>query len=284
MYFVYTYRDTRPDKNNAVVYVGKGSPGTDRHLYHWKRHCVNKGLNNLFNALRRLNLAPIIEIVFTTEIESDAYAKEIELIKLFGRRDLKTGTLFNLTSGGDGAPQLNEDAKRRMLGNTSSRNKALWQDPVWRDRQVAAIRENAQDPSYRVKLSESILKSHANPEVITKISEASKMHWQDPEYVTKRTNAHSASMKTQKAFSNKSKATKLGWTDEKTRSKRTAGIKASRTPELKAQISASCLALWDNETRAKQSAKMKEVSNTPEVRAAKSAAAKLAWAKRKMNK
>lgn len=61
----------------------------------------------------------------------------------------------------------------------------------------------------------------------------------------------------QKAKANKSSATSAGWADEITRAKRIAGIKASRTPELRAQISSSCKALWTDEKRLEQSEKMK---------------------------
>ena len=69
----------------------------------------------------------------------------------------------------------------------------------------------------------------------------------------------------------KGKATADGWAKEETRRKRVEGIKASRTPELRAQLSASCSALWDDETRAVQSAKMKQILASPEMKAQRSA-------------
>jgi hypothetical protein len=45
---------------------------------------------------------PITKIVLETNNENEAFNKEKELIKLYGRRDLKTGSLTNLTAGGDG--------------------------------------------------------------------------------------------------------------------------------------------------------------------------------------
>jgi hypothetical protein len=43
-----------------------------------------------------------VEILWNCETEQEANLKEIELISLYGRRDLKKGTLVNLSNGGEG--------------------------------------------------------------------------------------------------------------------------------------------------------------------------------------
>lgn len=53
-----------------------------------------------------------VEIVYETNLEINIKNKEQEFIKLYGRRDLKTGTLVNMTAGGDG--NLNPSEERRQ--------------------------------------------------------------------------------------------------------------------------------------------------------------------------
>src|SRR6185437_16086188 len=45
--------------------------------------------------------------------ESPAFSLEISLIKRFGRRDLQTGSLCNMTSGGEGVSQPNEELREK---------------------------------------------------------------------------------------------------------------------------------------------------------------------------
>lgn len=80
---------------------------------------IGKGKNRRFSDHARLgsrhynkHLAHIIKnaggkvphkIVFETNDEAAAFAREIELIAQYGRADLGKGTLCNMTDGGDGA-------------------------------------------------------------------------------------------------------------------------------------------------------------------------------------
>lgn len=297
MFYVYVYRDPRPNKNNVPVYVGKGQ---DNRAYdHWDNpsRCHNKHLKNLLNFLKRENLEPIIQIIFNTESEEDAFTKEIEMIALFGRKDKNQGTLFNLTDGGEGLTNIGEEAlARRNAGIKSAhstvearernRQQALssWADPDTRHRILTSIRENASDPTYREHLSEAISAARSTDESRNKSSEISLQNWQNPEYVEKWHESHAEAMQSASEISRKSAATKAGWENPETRRKREEGIRASRTPELCAQIGESCKQLWTDEKRAEQSAKMKVASNTPEALKNRSDAAKKAWAIRKAKK
>jgi hypothetical protein len=55
-------------------------------------------------------------LIFPQDSEADAIESERALIWLFGRKDMGTGILRNMTNGGDGVSGLQhtEDAKRRM--------------------------------------------------------------------------------------------------------------------------------------------------------------------------
>ena len=248
MFYVYVYRDPRPTKNQQPVYVGKGNGQRANH--HWLRgNTGNKPFNDWLTMIRRNALEPVIEIVHECDSEAEAHAKECELIALYGRRDTKSGPLFNRTHGGIGVDGL------------------IW-TPEYRERHGRAIR--SRNPA-----------AYQTPEFRQKIGANSKAFWQDPDYRERTTTAQRAALATPEAKVAKSKATKAGWRNEATREARIAAIKASRTPELRAQIGASCKALWTDAKKAEQSAKMKQVLATPEAKAQRSAAMKKRWAERK---
>jgi hypothetical protein len=102
-FYVYLYRDPRPGKNLAPIYVGKGAAHHYRANIHWNRGSHNRILNRKLNKIKQLGLVPVIDIVWRFENEADAFNLERELIKLYGRIHIKTGTLCNLTDGGEGA-------------------------------------------------------------------------------------------------------------------------------------------------------------------------------------
>ena len=92
MAYVYTY--TRLDKNE-VFYVGIGSDSKYRRAKNisirsdYFKKIINKSQYRL-------------DIVFDGLTWEEACLKEIELIALYGRKDLKTGPLVNFTNGGEG--------------------------------------------------------------------------------------------------------------------------------------------------------------------------------------
>lgn len=69
-----------------------------------------------------------IDILFITNNELEANEKEIEFIKLYGRVDEGTGTLVNMTKGGDGAvgrivtPEVAEKYRQTNLGRKLSQH------------------------------------------------------------------------------------------------------------------------------------------------------------------
>jgi hypothetical protein len=67
------------------------------------------------------------EILFENLTKEQAIDKEVEFIELYGRVDLKTGTLCNMTCGGEGTGKLNEDLefiRRRKIISTLTGKKA----------------------------------------------------------------------------------------------------------------------------------------------------------------
>jgi hypothetical protein len=105
-HFVYIYYD----ENNIPFYVGLGQGA--RHLDHIKyaKTAVRAGVprNKLSHKLNKIikmlsnNIVPRIEFAYTNVSVRDARLYETALILQHGRVDLGTGTLTNLTNGGDG--------------------------------------------------------------------------------------------------------------------------------------------------------------------------------------
>lgn len=290
MYYVYIYKDPRPTKNQQVVYVGKGTG--DRAWYHWKKRVRgNKGFGAFLALLRQEKLEPIIEIAREGLEEAEAFYEEMKLIEVYGRRDLGTGTLFNLTDGGEGlAGVIRTDEWRKNISESNSTpekialysegQKRRWANPTFREQTIAAIRKALQDPEV-IARREAGKAAFIHTEAFRQtMSEATSKLWQDPGYVQKVTEAQKQAQGTEEARSMKSEASKRTWADTAVRDKRTESIKRSRKTELSKQKTRELSkAMWaDPNYHAAQSANNKEIANREEVKAAKKAAAKALWA------
>lgn len=89
----YLYRHIRLDKN-IPFYIGIGTRKDYRRAY-------EKSKRNPFWQKVVAKTAYDVEIVLDNLTWEDACEKEKEFIALYGRKDLGTGTLCNLTDGGD---------------------------------------------------------------------------------------------------------------------------------------------------------------------------------------
>ena len=98
MAYVYIYYDTRKNPHEPI-YVGKGNG--NRISFH-KTRAKNPALKGKIAKMKALNLVPIIEKVIDNISDQEAIKLEMELIAKYGRIDLGTGTLCNLTEGGEG--------------------------------------------------------------------------------------------------------------------------------------------------------------------------------------
>lgn len=103
------YRHIRLDKNEPF-YVGIGK--TEKRAY--SIHGRNKLWKNII-----LKTEYRVDILFDDLTWHDACEKEKEFIKLYGRDNLRTGTLCNLTDGGDGAfGSVCSDERREKVSNS----------------------------------------------------------------------------------------------------------------------------------------------------------------------
>lgn len=100
------YLHKRKD-TNEVFYVGIGK--TERRAYRVDQR--NKYWRNIYK-----KCGHIVEIVVENTTWEEACSIEIELILKYGRKDLGTGNLCNMTAGGEGAygRTLTEEHKRKI--------------------------------------------------------------------------------------------------------------------------------------------------------------------------
>ncbi len=241
MFYVYVYRDPRPTKNNQPVYVGKGTG--DRDLSHWSRGSHNKPFQDFIAHLKVRGLVAPCERVFETEVEAEAFAKEIELIALYGRRNTGTGTLFNLTDGGEGASGTIRTEAHKEVDRLFALHH--WQDPTYRAKIVAAQKAVQGTPEARAAKSESSAEAWANPEVRekrqtgikrgrstaeskAKTSAQAKAQWSDPEYAAKQTANNQEIANRAEVKAAKSAAAKALWADPEWRAKMAAARAAKK--------------------------------------------------------
>lgn len=120
-YYVYELWDTA---KGVPFYVGKGC-GKRTYAHTSKAHlaktCGNQFKKSVIRKMLNDNNKPVVKYVFRTDDELLAYATETELILYYGRRDIKTGILTNLTNGGIGS--LNPNAESRYKMGSSRRGK-----------------------------------------------------------------------------------------------------------------------------------------------------------------
>jgi hypothetical protein len=130
-YYVYVYRDPRPETGYVPIYVGKGCRRrASLHIRRAGRSKINNiHLQRFILARRREGILTSFEIDKIFDVEKDAFDYEKKLIRIYGRRDLGTGTLFNNTDGGEGVSGISEknrsDKSNRMRAWRNSPEVAL---------------------------------------------------------------------------------------------------------------------------------------------------------------
>ena len=116
----YVYTHTREDKNE-VFYVGIGiNSNTFERAYRkhgtafWERIAKKTSYK--------------IDIILSNVSWEEACAKEIELIKFYGRRDLGTGSLVNMTDGGEGTigRLKSEEEIAKISGEKNGSHGKIW--------------------------------------------------------------------------------------------------------------------------------------------------------------
>ena len=119
----YVYAHVRKN-TNVIFYIGIGS--------YQKKHKYGR-MNNIHNRniywkrlVAKANGEYDKKILFDNLTKEEACLKEIELIKKYGRLDLKTGTLCNLTNGGERGYNLSEESRKKISIKNSGKNSSCF--------------------------------------------------------------------------------------------------------------------------------------------------------------
>ncbi len=109
MYYTYAY--LRED--GTPYYIGKGKGG--------RIYSSNRTINSPKDKSRIIFLKQNIT-------EEEAFKHEIYMISIFGRKDLGTGILYNMTNGGEGASGLirSEETRKKISDGISGKNHPMY--------------------------------------------------------------------------------------------------------------------------------------------------------------
>jgi hypothetical protein len=169
IFYVYVLRDPREGKNLQPIYVGKGQGYRSRQHWSLGDNHKNRLLGRVLGKIRKEELKPIIEFVLHCEVEADAFRLEIELIAKYGRRDLRTGSLCNLTSGGEG-----------FTGRS----------PETREKIAAAMRARERNPDSIAKMAATKREQGFPQDVLEKAIAANKIREYSKEQIEKTAASH----------------------------------------------------------------------------------------------
>jgi hypothetical protein len=146
----YLYRHIRLDKNEPFyIGIGGDEEGNYERAYH-NGHYRNKHWKNI------VAQSPYeVEILLDNLTWDEACNKEIEFIELYGRNDLKQGSLCNMTNGGDGCKGLNRKGQGKGIKKPSLSLKLLG-NQYWKNRDNKAM-------GTKISLNQPKRKNHNKP-------------------------------------------------------------------------------------------------------------------------
>ena len=116
----YVYRHIRKDKNEPF-YIGVGGLSEfDNYRRAHNKRCRSKWWKNIVSKTDY-----VVEIIFDEVTNEFAHSKEQEFIELYGRLDLNSGCLCNMTNGGEGSDGFIMPEEGRQKISSSKKGKPI---------------------------------------------------------------------------------------------------------------------------------------------------------------
>jgi hypothetical protein len=167
----YVYGHYRAD-TGEIFYIGKG---------HGKRAWVRKGTDGRSDWWHRIvnKHGYTVKLLHEQLTEDNALQKERELIQLYGRQNIGTGPLVNLTDGGEGGLNVGEDTRKKR----SESVKKITDNEHYRKELSARVkRQWDNNPERKKKTSEQVKARLASDEDRQALRDRVKRSWDaDPD-------------------------------------------------------------------------------------------------------
>jgi group I intron endonuclease len=136
-YYVYVYLDpTKPckltyqDSNISFLYepfyIGKGKG--ERYIEHLRSYRLSQKtyISNKINKIKKSNIDPFVLKIKENLSEVDALNLEVFYISIIGKKNSKSGTLVNITNGGEGVSGLKHTIESRIKMSNKGEKHPNW--------------------------------------------------------------------------------------------------------------------------------------------------------------
>jgi hypothetical protein len=165
-YYVYAHYVSG---SSEPFYIGKGK---DKRA--WSKNGHNQYWDRIVNKYDYE-----VKLLYENLTENDAHGIEMGLIEKYGRVDIKTGCLVNMTYGGEGASGViqSESQKQKRIDS----NKKTWNQPHKKMERSLQSKELWNTPEFREKTKNSIKSAYERPELRKKRAEVARESWANPE-------------------------------------------------------------------------------------------------------
>lgn len=156
----YVYRHIRLDKNEPF-YIGISKTINSDNFYKKYSRAFTKHQRSKLWLTIVSKSEYKVEIIYESDCFEEIKSKEIEFILLYGRIDLKTGSLSNHTKGGDGTTgyDFSEETRKKISesSKTRFRKKGYKQNltPEGKERKIKALKNKIVSNETKEKISKS---------------------------------------------------------------------------------------------------------------------------------